>query len=94
MKKPVFELLSDGVCRVPPEEARQDEAQESLEPPEQEAEVLAGAGEQGIDLVAMAPFEVIAAEMAVGLEVPDDRLDGGPSPEFPFDDAEDAALLS
>jgi hypothetical protein len=41
------------------------------------AEVVTGSGEHGVDPVAVASFEVIAAQPLLGLDVPNDRLDRG-----------------
>ena len=41
-----------------------DFTQKLSQPSEDEAEVMAGGGEDGIGLVAVSPFEVIALEMA------------------------------
>ena len=57
-------------------EQRTDEGtQKPLEPAQEQAEVVAGRGEHGIDPVAVAAFEVIAAHPGLGLDVPNDRLD-------------------
>jgi len=52
-------------------------AQKSPQPFEDQSEVVAGGGEDGIGMVAVSSFEVIAVEVAIGLGVADDRLDGG-----------------
>ena len=44
--------------------------------------------------MACAAFEVAAAEMAFGLQVSDDGLDGGAAAQLALDDTEDAALLA
>jgi hypothetical protein len=64
-----------------------------LEPPEDEAEVVADDAHDGVDLVAEAAFEEIAVQMAVGLAMTDHRFDGGAPSELFFDLAMDAALL-
>ena len=51
--------------------------QQEPEPPEQEAEVVTCGGEDGIDSVALAVPEIIAAHAVLGLEMPDDRFDPG-----------------
>ena len=58
----------------PTDEACQDEAQK-LQPPDEQAEVVAGAGEDGIDFVAVVAFQEVAPKPPVLLHVPDDRLD-------------------
>jgi hypothetical protein len=58
------------------EECLDEGAQKPLEPAQQ-AEVVAGGGEHGVDAVAVAALEVIAAHAVLGLDVPNDRLDCG-----------------
>ena len=55
---------------------------------------VAGGAHDGVDLVAEAALEEVAAEMAVGLAVSDDGLDGGSPAQLLFDLAVDAALLA
>ena len=55
---------------------------------------MADGAEHGVGLVAMAALEVIAAEMAVALQMSNHRLDGRAAFQFAFDGAEDTALLS
>ena len=50
--------------------------------------------EDDVGRIAGAAFEVAAAEVAFGLEVSDDGLDGGASSQLAFDGTEDAALLT
>ena len=45
-------------------------------------------------VVAMVALEVVAPEMAVDLQVADERLDGGSAPESLPDHAMDTALLA
>jgi hypothetical protein len=47
------------------------------QPLEQEAEVVAGAGEDGVDTVSVLALEVIAVEQAVILHVADNGFDSG-----------------
>ncbi len=75
-------------------ERYQDEAQQGLQPGEDEAQVVADCGKEGIRGVACTALEVAAAEMAVGFHVSDHSFDGGAAPQFALDDAEDAALLA
>jgi hypothetical protein len=72
----------------------QDEAQQDPQPGEDEAQVVADCGEDGVRGVAGTALEVAAAEVAVGFHVSDHSLDGGSAPQFALDDAEDAALLA
>ena len=55
---------------------------------------VSGAAHDGVDLVAWAAFQEVAPEMAVGLAMTDDGLDGGSPPEFAFDLSVNAALLA
>lgn len=61
---------------------------------EDQAEVVAGGGEDGIGLVAGAALQVISPEVTIALRVADHRLHGGAASELLLDDAEDAALLA
>src|SRR5262249_29139942 len=73
-------------------EQRTDEGtQKPLEPAQEQTEVVAGSGEHGVDAVAVAPFEVIAAHPVLGLDVPNDRLDGGAAAHLAADRGGDAA---
>ena len=64
------------------------------QPFEDGAEALAGGSDHGVDAVSLSAHDEVAAEMAVGLEVPDDRLDSESAPEFAFDDTVHAAFLA
>ncbi len=68
-------------------------AQEFPQPLENEAEVVADGAHDGVDVVAEAAVQEVAAEMAVGLAVSDDRFDGGSSSQLLFDLSVDAAFL-
>src|SRR4029077_3363811 len=70
-----------------------DEAQQDPQPGEDEAQVVADCGEDGVRGVAGTALEVAAAEVAVGFHVSDHSLDGGSAPQFALDDAEDAARI-
>src|SRR5262249_44741383 len=48
-----------------------------LEPAQKQAEVVAGSGEHGVDAVAIAAGEIVAAYAVILLEVADDGFDGG-----------------
>jgi hypothetical protein len=72
----------------------QDEAQQGPQPGEDEAQVVADCGKDGVRGVAGAALEVAAAEVTVGFHVSDHSFDGGAAPQFALDDAEDAALLA
>jgi hypothetical protein len=43
---------------------------------------VAGGGEDGVGVIAVASLEVIAVEMTLWLEVSDHGLDGGPAPQL------------
>ncbi len=62
-----------------------DFAQEFSEPPEDEAQVVVDGAHDGVDLVAEATFEEVAAQMAVGLAMADHHFDGGSPPQFASD---------
>ncbi len=47
------------------------------EPAAEQAEVVAGGGEHGVDAVAVAALEMVTAHPVVVLEMADHRLDGG-----------------
>ena len=55
---------------------------------------MADGGEEDVGGVSGAAFEIAPAEVAFGLQVPDDGFDGGSASQLAFDDAEDAALLA
>ena len=76
------------------QERHQDQTQKSPQPGEDEAEVVSDRGEDGVGGIAGAAFEMAAAEVTVGLHVPDHGFDCRAAPEFAFDHAKDAAFLS
>ena len=55
---------------------------------------MADGGEDDVCGVALAAFEMAAAEVTFGLQVSDDGLDGGAAAQLALDDTEDAALLA
>ena len=55
---------------------------------------MADSGEDGVGGIALAAFEIAAAEMAIHLHVADHGLDGGAATQLAFDETEDAALLA
>lgn len=75
-------------------EGGDDKPQKSLQPPEQEGEVVAGGGQDGIDGVALPAGEVVAAHPMLGLDVADDGLDGGAAAHLARDGRDDAAFLA
>jgi hypothetical protein len=58
-------------------ECRNKGTQKPLQPAQEEAEVVAGGGEHGVDAVAVASLEIIAVHAVLGLEVVDHWLDRG-----------------
>jgi hypothetical protein len=77
-----------------PEQREEDDAQNDLQPGENEAKVVTDGAEDDVGGIAGATFEIAAAEMAFCLHVSDHRLDGGATSELAFDAAEDPALLA
>jgi hypothetical protein len=69
-------------------------AQKPLEPTQEQIEVVALGGEHGIDAVAVAAFEIIAAHPVLGLDVPNDRLDSDAATHLAADRGGDAAHLA
>ena len=49
----------------------------SRQPAQEDGEVVAGGGEHRVGAVAVAAFEIIAAQAVFGLDMADDRLDAG-----------------
>jgi hypothetical protein len=66
----------------------------SREPAQEEAEVVTGGGQHGIDAVAVAPFEIIAAHAVLSLDVAEDRLDCGAPFHLAADRGGDATCLA
>jgi len=91
--------LSDGFLgllgvRSRCEERLEQSTQKPRQPAQQEAEVVAGGGEHGIDAVAGTALQIIAAHAVLGLGVTDDRLDGGAAAHLAADRLRDAAHLA
>jgi hypothetical protein len=61
---------------------------------QEQTEVVAGRGEHGVDPIAVAPFEIIAPHPVLGLDVPNDRFDGGAAAHLAADRGGDAAYLA
>ncbi len=55
---------------------------------------MADSRDDDVGGVAGAAFEIAAAEMTFGLQMSDDRLNGGAAAQLALDDTEDAALLA
>lgn len=64
------------------------------EPAEQQAEVVADRGEDGVNGIAAGMGEVISLHSVIGFEMADDWLDGGSSFELALDGLGDASLLA
>jgi len=76
-------VLIAGLCearlRAAVGEHAQRNVQKLLEPAPEQAEVVARGGEHGVDAVAVAAREMVAARPVAVLEMADHRLDGGAS---------------
>src|SRR3546814_17335266 len=59
------------------EDRQEQGTQECFQPADEEAEVVAGGGEDGVGVVAVAALEIVALHAVLGLDVADDGLDGG-----------------
>ena len=55
---------------------------------------MADSGENGVGGIALAAFEIAAAEMTIDFHVADHGLDGGAATQLAFDEAGDAAPLA
>jgi hypothetical protein len=60
------------------------ERQDRPQPGEEQADVVAGAHQDGVDGVASCTGEAIAFKQAVAFRVSDDRLDGAAPAKFAF----------
>src|SRR3954468_4492549 len=85
--------LSDLLSRDSFGEGPDDGTQEFCEPPQEQAEVIAGRGEDGVDAVADAGFEIVAVHAVLGLDVADDGLDSRTTLHLAPDGSRDAADL-
>jgi hypothetical protein len=85
--------LSDLLSRDSFGEGPDDGTQEFCEPPQEQAEVVAGRGEDGVDAVADAAFEIVAVHAVLGLDVADDGLDSRTTLHLAPDGGRDAADL-
>src|SRR5215472_1646905 len=68
--------------------------QKLCQPAEQQAEVVAGGGKDGVDAVALGSLEQVAAHAVLGLEMADNRLDGSAAPHLAADPGADPADLA
>ena len=72
-----------------------DEGTQKLcHPAEQQAEVVAGGGEDGVDAIALGSLEIVAAHAVLGLEMADHRLDRGTALHLAADGGGDPADLA
>ena len=67
--------------------------QELGQPAQEQAEVVAGSGEHGVDAIALGALEIVTAHAVLGLEMADDRLDGGSAAHLAPDRGSDPADL-
>src|SRR5947208_3029307 len=75
-------------------ERLEEGTQKPREPAQEEAEVVAGGGEHGIDAIAVAPLQIIAAHTVLGLGMTDDWFDGGSPPHLAANGFRDAPNLA
>lgn len=66
-------------------EDQQQGTQKFCEPSQEQAEVVAGGGEHGVDAVAVAALEMVAAHPVAVLEMADHGLDGSATPHLAAD---------
>ena len=69
----------------PSVEGLQESAQKFFQVIEDQAQVVGGAAQQGVDGVADDAFEIVALQPAIGLHVADDGLDRAAPAELAFD---------
>ena len=63
------------------------------QPAQEQGEVVAGSSEYGINAIAVGAFDIIAAHAVLGLEMADDRLDGGSATHLAPEGCSDPADL-
>src|SRR5215469_3258896 len=68
--------------------------QKLCQPAEQQAEVVAGGGKDGVDAVALGSLEIVAAQAVLGLEMADNWLYGSAAPHLAADRGGDPADLA
>jgi len=81
-------------CLIIPHHRYREQGQKKPDPFEDEAEVVTGGGEDGVDSVALGMGEAIAVHAVVIFEMPDDRVDGRAALHLAIDGGRDAAHLS
>ena len=74
-------------------EGPDDGSQEFCEPSQEQTEVVAGRGQDGVDAVADAALEIVAVHAVLGLDVADDGLDSRTTLHLASDGGRDAADL-
>jgi hypothetical protein len=83
-------LSASGVA----DEHRDQGTQKRGKPAEQQGEVVAGCGKDGVDAVAVAAFDIIAVHAVLGLDMADDWLHGGAALHLAADGSGDAPDLA
>ena len=63
----------------------EDSEQQELEPADEASEAVSDGGQDGVGGVAVAVPEIVAGHSMLGLEMADDRLDGGAPAQLAFD---------
>ena len=76
------------------EQCRDQGTQKLCQPAQEEAEVVTGGGEDGIDAVALTALEMVAVRAVFGFEMADDRLDRGSAFHLAADGSGDAPHLA
>lgn len=74
--------MIDGVLRCWPENNCCQKSQKKPYPSDQEAHVVASGAEDGVGCIAFGSGEVASFQMAIFLQVPDERLDATASAHF------------
>src|SRR3546814_5388836 len=82
------------ICEWGSEDRQEQGTQECFQPADEEAEVVAGGGEDGVGVVAVAALEIVALHAVHGLDVADDGLDGGAPFHLAADGLGDPAHLA
>ena len=94
MSRPLRSRIERGWTGERSPKQRQEQGQEFSEPGEDASEVVADGGEDDVGSVSCAAFEIATAQVTFGLEMTDDRLDGGSASQLALDNSEDTALLA
>src|SRR3712207_5933705 len=82
------------ICLVRGQEQAEQERKEPGQPGAEQAEVVSRRGEDEVGGVALRAEQEVAAEVAIGLHVADDGLDGVAAAPLAADGGRDAALLA